>query len=49
MHKNHIKPDDRRSIKRLEAFVNDFHEAIIEVDFVSVFEAYQEVVRQKVE
>ena len=40
MQRTHVKPDDRRSLKRLEVFVNEFHEAIIEVDFVGIFEAY---------
>lgn len=49
MNRTHIRPDERKTLKRLEVFVNEFHEAIIEVDFVSVFEAYQEVVTQKTE
>lgn len=37
MKKTYIRPDDRKALKRLEAFVNDFHEAILEVDFAGFF------------
>ena len=44
MKRTYIKPDDKKTIKRLEDFVKNFHEAFVEVDFISVFESYQEVV-----
>ena len=47
MKRTYIKPDDKKTIKRLEDFVKNFHEAFVEVDFISVFESYQEVVCQK--
>jgi len=47
MKRTYIKPDDRRSIKRLEEFVEKFHSVIIEVEFLKVFEIYQEVVNVK--
>ena len=44
MKKNYKIPDDRRTINRLKAFCDNFHEVILEVEFLKIFEIYQKVV-----
>ena len=42
-----IEPDEKKKIKRLETFVNDFHEVLLEVDFRQIFAHYQTIVQVK--
>lgn len=45
--KTFIIPDEKKKIKRLENFVNNFHEVLITVDTRQIFSQYQTVVQNK--
>ena len=47
MAKTHIAPSEKKKLQRLEKFVNEFHKVILEVDFRSILESYQQVMKQK--
>ena len=42
-----IEPDEKKKIARLENFVKDFHEVLLELDFRKIFNHYQTVVQAK--
>lgn len=49
MHRTHKKPDNKRTINRLKEFSEDFHQVILNVEFLKIFEIYQNVVNNKAE
>jgi len=40
MKRTYVKYDEKKEIERLDEFVKEFHEAFLEVDFISVFDSY---------
>ena len=41
------QPDEKKKLARLSKFVDEFHTAIVSVDFRSLFELYQKIVDKK--
>ena len=47
MEQTYAVPDEKKTLKRLQKFVEQFHDVIETVNFRGIFKSYQEVVDKK--